>query len=54
MLLPIESAADSIQVCWDCDSAVSPLPPLGPWELDLNVALCVYSDPISNSFIHHA
>ena len=54
MLLPIESAADNIQVCWDYDSAVSPLPLLGPRERDLNVALYVYFDLISNTFIHHA
>ena len=54
MLLESDSAANRIQTCWGCDSAVSRLPPLAPWERDLNVALYVCSEPISNPFIHHA
>ena len=53
MFLPIENTADNIQVCWDCDSVVNPIPPLEPQDRNLNVALYVCSDPVSNPFIHH-
>ena len=48
MLLEDTNAADGFQTCWGCESPVSRLPPSASWERDLNVALYVYSDPISN------
>ena len=39
MLLQIENAADGIQACWRCDSAVNFLPPSAPWARDLNWSL---------------